>query len=170
MWRSLVSVIWALMALALMMTGIVAWREKKDATAEQAADTLRVTVTDTVRLTVPVVRDSVVVRYVVRRMEKPMPATADSTAVASTGADSADVVIPITNKTYSGEDYTAWVSGYMASLDSIAFVRRTERVTIRDKPKRWSVGIQAGIGVGTGGGLHTGPYVGIGVTYNLFSF
>ena len=170
MWRRVFDTLWIVAALLFMVTAVVWQCERRDEAAAPAADTVRVTLTDTVRLTVPEVRDSVVVRYVVRRMAMPRAYPTDSMDGPEPDNDSAAVIVPITRKEYKGEDYTAWVSGYMASLDSIAIIRRTERVTIRDKPKRWSVGIQAGVGIGADGRQRFGPYVGIGVTYNLFSF
>ncbi len=87
--------------------------------------------------------------------------------------DSAEVVVPITQKVYRDSAYTAYVSGYMPSLDSL--VMFPQRVTVRSvfKPPekgRWSVGIQVGYGIGLGGSPRVEPYIGLGVQYNLLSF
>ena len=88
--------------------------------------------------------------------------------------DSADVVVPITQTVYEDSTYTAYVSGYRASLDSLIFRMPREVTTITNthyqKPKRWSVGIQVGYGMTLKGTPQFAPYVGIGVSYNLFSF
>lgn len=124
-------------------------------------DTDTVTITDTVMVRVPVVRDSVVVRTEIAYLVKYDTLTYDSLT-----HDTVPVVVPITQRTYSDDStYTAWVSGYHASLDSIAVYRQMELVTVRQKPKRWSVGLSAGYGL-TPRGLQ--PYVGVGVSYRLW--
>ena len=88
--------------------------------------------------------------------------------------DSAYVVVPITQTVYEDSTYTAYVSGYRATLDSLIFRMPREITTITNthyqKPKRWSVGIQVGYGMTLKGTPQFSPYVGIGVSYNLFSF
>ena len=88
--------------------------------------------------------------------------------------DSAEVIVPITQTVYEDSTYTAYVSGYRASLDSLIFRMPREVTTITNthyqKPKRWSVGIQGGYGMTLKGTPQFAPYVGIGVSYNLFSF
>ena len=84
--------------------------------------------------------------------------------------DSVDVDIPITQKVYSDDStYTAYISGYNQRLDSLIFHPKREVVTITKwkPPNRWSIGIQAGYGMSRNG---MQPYIGIGVSYNLFSF
>lgn len=88
--------------------------------------------------------------------------------------DSAEVIVPITQTVYEDSTYTAYVSGYRASLDSLIFRMPREVTTITNthyqKPKRWSVGIQVGYGMTLKGTPQFAPYVGVGVSYNLFSF
>lgn len=134
--------------------------------------------------TAPMCRDSIVIRYqYVSIPIKPPPegATAgkDSLSadeilsgeisVVNVTDDSVAVTIPISQKIYEADDYRAYVSGYNATLDSIFLTTKSTVVRIRDpvKPKRFSVGLQAGYGM-TPKGLQ--PYVGIGVSINLFSF
>ena len=80
--------------------------------------------------------------------------------------------IPITQKQYSDSTYTAWVSGYMPSLDSISIYPRREITTItntiRKKPKRWGIGVNAGYGITPKEGMQ--PYFGVDINYNLFTF
>ena len=131
----------------------------------KVSDTVKVTIIDTMRIVCPVVRDSVVVRYITERL----PVKRDSVQIGCT--DSVDVEIPITQKRYADSTYTAWVSGFHPSLDSIHIYPQHEVITItntiRQKPKRWSVGLNAGYGI-TPKGFQ--PYVGIGVNCSLFSF
>lgn len=131
--------------------------------------------------TAPVPRDSVVIKYVYETIPiTPPPDTTqntltevfavpmDSLAVSING-DSATVTIPITQTVYETPDYRAYISGYRASLDSIFVTKSITTVRIREptKSKRFSIGLQAGYGM-TPKGFQ--PYVGIGVSANLWSF
>lgn len=77
--------------------------------------------------------------------------------------------IPITQMRYTDSTYTAWVSGYSPSLDSIYVYPKREIITttIRPKPKRWGVGVHGGVGI-TPKGLQ--PYIGVGISYNILTF
>ena len=79
---------------------------------------------DTIPYYLPVPKDSVVIRYVTATL----PAAHDSVPAdddpdEAMAGDSVRVEIPITQKVYSTSDYTAYVSGYRASLDSIDIYR-----------------------------------------------
>ena len=80
--------------------------------------------------------------------------------------------IPITQKVYEDSTYTAYVSGYRASLDSLVFKMPREVITIKEKRKhkRWGGGFQVGYGLTLKGNPQFTPYIGVGVSYNLFSF
>ena len=78
--------------------------------------------------------------------------------------DSVVVEVPITQKKYEGDGYTAYISGYKQSLDSLNFNRTTN--IVYKEPSRWSVGIQVGVGVTRD--MKFSPYVGVGVSYRLF--
>lgn len=129
-------------------------------------DTTRVTVVDTATYTPPVARDSVVVRYV-RMM---VPVVRDT--LHSIYTDTIQVDMPITQKRYEDSTYTAWVSGYEPSLDSIRVYRRREVITInkiiKEPPNRFIVSLNVGYGLTPQNGLQ--PYIGIGVGCKLFSF
>lgn len=135
-----------------------------------AYDTVRVTVYDTVIFRKPVAVDSVVVRHVYAKL--PASVKKDTVLRHEDKRDSADVEVPITQKVYRDTAYTAWVSGFMPSLDSVAIRQRTENVTVTvpAKRRRWGVGIQAGYGVTAERNPRVAPYIGIGITYNLFNF
>lgn len=129
-------------------------------------DTTRVTVVDTVPYVKPVARDSVVVRYVTKKL------TIVHDTVHPICIDSAGVNIPIIQKQYCDSTYTAWVSGYEPSLDSIMVYNKREVVTInkiiKEPPNRFVVTFNVGYGLTPQKGLQ--PYIGIGVGYKLFSF
>lgn len=122
----------------------------------------------------PIARDSVVLRY--RYVEVPIESASMFDSAVSlqdevhviAEADTATVVIPITQKKYETDDYRAYVSGYRQSLDSIFVTRKTYSITLREKtrPTRLSIGFQGGYGM-TPKGFQ--PYLGIGVTVNLWS-
>ena len=140
-------------------------------------DTVRLV--DTLRYVSPApVRDTIV-RYV--RVTAPIaqqPPDTASRAVAATDtlramhgiADTAAVIIPITSRTYSTPEFTATVSGYQPSLDSITI--HAPRTIITNNPpaaksKPWGIGIAAGIGAGRGG---ITPFIGITLQYSLIRF
>ena len=169
-----------------------------EGTAEPYRDTIKTTFVDTIPYYKPVPKDSTVIKYVTATLPKAddkednfpnktvteLPESVqkfpesdknlqDSVPnFGKTVPDSANVVIPITQKVYDEDTYTAFVSGYNPSLDSLIFKMPREVVTIKEysKPKRWSVGVQVGYGVTLKGTPQLAPYVGIGVSYNLFSF
>lgn len=128
----------------------------------------------------PTIRDSVVVRYRYEVIPITQPPEAEDTAqsvilpapdtltVVERG-DSAEVIIPITQKVYETPDYRAYISGYRATMDSIFIRQQTTTIRIREptKPKRFSIGLQVGYGM-TPKGFQ--PYAGVGVSVNLWSF
>lgn len=85
--------------------------------------------------------------------------------------DSVLVEVPITSKHYHGNEYDAYISGYMPSLDSISVYQRTEYITetiTRMKPpNRFSIGIQGGYGYGFRSKIWE-PYVGVGLGIRIF--
>lgn len=169
-----------------------------EGTAEPYRDTIKTTFVDTIPYYKPVPKDSTVIKYVTATLPKAddkednfpnktvteLPESVQKfpesdknlqDSVQNFGKivpDSVNVVIPITQKVYDEDTYTAFVSGYNPSLDSLIFKMPREVVTIKEysKPKRWSVGVQVGYGVTLKGTPQLAPYVGIGVSYNLFSF
>lgn len=125
---------------------------------------------DTIPYYLPVPKDSVVIRYVTATL----PAAHDSVPAdddpdEAMAADSVTVEIPITQKVYSTPDYTAYVSGYRASLDSIDIYRMQYSLEPRppDNTSRW--GLSAGTGVvWTPDGLRPALFVGVTYTFKRF--
>lgn len=118
---------------------------------------------DTVRW--PIARDSVVTRYITRRLAV---MRVDTVRQCDTlrAVDTVEVSLPIVQKVYRDTNYTAWVSGYEARLDSISVRHRTiiERRTVRER-SRWGVGIQVGYGIDKT--FKPTSYVGVGLMYRL---
>lgn len=139
------------------------------------SDTTRVTIFDTIPYYKPVPKDSLVVRYktiYVPKYDESIPNDTSSVDTPPQITDSVKIEIPITQKVYEDSTYKAWVSGYCSSLDSIYVYPRKEIITItnKPKPKRWGIGIHAGYGVTLEQSPRLTPYIGIGISYNLFSF
>lgn len=87
--------------------------------------------------------------------------------------DTTTIVLPRMQREYRDTLYHAWVSGYDPALDSIDVFAETKYITttVQKPPKHWHIGVSAGYGAA----LHDkmvflSPYVGIGLTYSIFSF
>ena len=143
-------------------------------------DTVRLV--DTLRYVSPAPTRDTIIRYVRVSLPSTPPApdnpgspvntgnSAESAEKAAADTDTAAVIIPITSRTYSTPEFTATVSGYLPSLDSITI--HAPRTIITNNPpaaksKPWGIGIAAGIGAGRGG---ITPFIGITLQYSLFRF
>lgn len=165
---------WALIAITIVLT-ILAMRTcqhfKQHGIVENTTVIDTCIVYDTIKYFQPVPKDSVVVRYVTATL----PAVQHIDTV--TVFDSVQVEIPITQKEYKDSTYHAFVSGYMPSLDSIMvyprtiYVNNTTTSKYIPKTKRWGIGLQAGYGAYISNStVHTAPYIGVGISYNIFSW
>lgn len=86
--------------------------------------------------------------------------------------DTIQVPVPIEQKRYDDSLYTAWVSGYQPSLDSIRLhqpevVTTIERTIIKPAP-RWSIGPSVGAGFSITGQQQAGIFVGFTIQYRLW--
>ena len=126
---------------------------------------------DTIMVTTPA---EVVTEYVEHLKEKPViirdtEVVERDPQIVYVRGDS--VEIPIVQKRYADSTYTAWVSGYKPSLDSIEVYLKTvvqrETITLRKKAPRWGIGITGGYGFGTRN-KDFEPFFGIGVYYRIF--
>jgi len=93
-------------------------------------------------------------------------ATSDTTISVDTVRK--EVMIPITQKVYKDSDYTAYVSGFHAKLDSIEV--RTKEVTYtktETKFRRWNIGLTGGYGYGILSKRFE-PYIGFGIAFSVF--
>lgn len=131
-----------------------------------------VTYHDTIPYYMPVPKDSIVLRYravslPVNKYNNTHTDTIADKSMQRVESDSAEVVIPITQRIYEDSTYKAFVSGYEPKLDSIFVYQKTTVINhyIREHSKRWGLGVQLGYGINSNG-LH--PYIGVGVNYNIF--
>ena len=201
-----IALIMALLVLSMIAT-VNFLIELRHADLEQERVTVRcdtIVRVDTIYIEKPVVKDSIVTRYVVRCLPVADGTSADALGTVAdrtsenaqgTGAepsanalgtvtqkivahsnggigysqDSVTVILPIEQRTYASDQYTAWVSGYEARLDSIALYAKevvVERELYLDKKRRrWGCVVGAGVGTNLKG---VSPYVGITVGYSLF--
>lgn len=159
---------WLVVGLWLTITAVlcIISYENGASTAVVTADTIEVVKWDTIVQTKPIAVESKVMElrsYRVKLLGKINGSSNDSVC----NADSAVVELPIEQKVYGDSTYKAWVSGFDARLDSIKLFQPTKYITIttKQKPSRWNVGIQGGVGI-TPKGIQ--PYIGVGVSYKLF--
>jgi len=79
-------------------------------------------------------------------------------------------------KAYRDTMYEAWVSGYRPALDSIRIFAPVQTITVTEKVPvvrrtHWGIGISAGYGATLQDKtLRLSPYIGIGISYNIFSW
>lgn len=116
----------------------------------------------TVRDTIVAYKPRVTVLRVVDTMTVPVPV---HDTIRRT--DSVFVQIPREQLEWSDSLATIWVSGYRPAVDSVQHYTATTVITVTERmpAPRWALGIQAGVGAGRAG---LTPYVGVGVSYNLF--
>lgn len=121
-----------------------------------------ITFVDTVRDTITITKPKVVYTHIFRT-DTVCLATVDTI----TKADSIFVSVPIDRMVYTDDStYTAIVSGYRASLDSISVYNKTITKELVKKPPRISISLQAGYGFTS---KTPSPYIGLGVSYNIFN-
>lgn len=121
------------------------------------ADTIRIR--DTVRDSIPYP----VIETVVQEIPELFPVYI--TLGGDTIHDSIYIPVPISQKEYQTENYRAWVSGYKPSLDSVWVYPETK--IIREKPRRWGLGLSVGYGIGRNG---LSPVIAVTVNYNLWQW
>ena len=157
-----------IIALAL-ISGYVGYRCGVATHEEVWRDTT--TYVDTIAYYKPVPKDSTVVKYVTEVfpvLHHDTLHTADTLHYMI--GDSVAVQIPITQKSYEGKDYRAWVSGYKPVMDSIYVYPTTTVITKRVRIKhKWHLGVSGGYGYSIKS-KQMEPYVGVGITYSLFDF
>lgn len=142
------------------------WYEAKHTPAAlPATDTIRVTVTDTVRITQLQPKDSLIVRRQLMRI----PVYYHDTLI-----DTVRIEVPIEQRHYQTPEADVWISGLNARLDSIYCYQPVTRETITElvpvgkKTSPWALGITLGAGITPTHGVQ--PSLSLGVTYNLLRF
>lgn len=85
--------------------------------------------------------------------------------------DTAFVNLPREEVIYRDSSYRAVVSGFLPRLEELEIYQKEKIVTIQTerviKPSPWALSIQGGYGVSAKG---LTPYIGVGVSYNLYTF
>lgn len=175
------NILWALGIIFVVMTFLP--RNCSTDNNGVVSDTTRVTVYDTIPFIKPKPKDSVVVRYVTERLPivdkednspiKDQIVDSNEMVTDSNPLDSIAVEIPITQKVYENSTYKAYVSGFKPSLDSIFVYPSKEVQTITNKvddKSRWSVSLHVGYGLTLTKQPTFAPYIGIGISYNLYTF
>ncbi len=89
--------------------------------------------------------------------------------------DTIFINMPREQKYYKDENYEAWVSGFRPELDSLKIFRISSQINTTyhypiKKANRFSVGIQLGYGITISKEPQLSPFIGLGISYNLFSF
>lgn len=81
--------------------------------------------------------------------------------------DTVTISLPFVQKQYNDSSYSAWISGYEPSLDSIRVFPKTtiirESKVVRQKDRRW--GVFGGVGIGVSDRIT--PCVGVGIGYRI---
>ena len=144
-----------LMAVALAVSAFICGRISGDLSHDEPqVDTL--IIRDTIR--VQGARDTLWLRSIdTLLVEVPV-------CIRDTDTVTVPVTLPRDQVTVRDTSFTAWVSGYRPALDSIEIYTTTTTITKRLPAPRWSLGVQAGVGL-TPKGVQ--PYLGVGVSYRL---
>ena len=135
----------------------------------------------TMRTDTVIIRDTVLIDRPVEAGARTIDTILISTALPAHGdtvrlTDTVYVHLPVEQKHYSAPEYDAWVSGYRPSLDSLRIHTQSARITntipisAPPKPRRWGIGIQVGYGMTAAPRPEFHPYIGLGISYNIFSF
>ncbi len=146
---------WILVTLLAIGCLFLYFRPQKETQADVRRDTI---------IRIDTVRDTVPIPYKVRIVRVDTVYMRVVTSKNDTVKDSVLVELPITQKEYRTKEYQAWVSGYHPNLDSIHTFIPTTTIYVKQKVKRWGLGLQAG------SGYPNGLYVGVGVSYNLWQW
>lgn len=152
---------------AFLIGMLSSWLLLRQCESSGKAPLCTVTVRDTVTA-----RDTVTIRQPVPHYITAVRTDTVPLAVADTVCnDTAAVIVPIEQKVYEDSAYRAYVSGFRASLDSI-FVYSDKQYIYETKtqykpPKRFTWGLQVGVGTLYNGTLHFGAYAGVGLNIRL---
>ena len=131
-----------------------------------APDTLWTLVVDTIRDTI--IPPPEVERHVrVDTVLLPVSMEDPDVDIDSTLPDSMPVIIPIMEREYRTDDYRILINGYNPELKSVELYRPTMLGTIKQRNKRWGIGLSAGYGIGSGG---FSPVLAVTINYNLLQW
>lgn len=159
------NIIWGLIALLASLVGFLCGRTTAPEVQPIETQTETKIVVDTLKITVPTPKDSVIIKYRDYIVERH---TVDTLRSVETQYDT--IQLPITQKEYIDSTYHAWVSGFEPALDSIYVYPKTTYISTTNvvyKKKPWGIGLQVGAGYN---GKTITPYIGVGVSLNLWNF
>ena len=152
----------------------------ESSSSASTSDTTRVTVYDTIAYYQPIPKDSTIVRYVtevVKVVNTELVTDCHGLDSVKTETnchqmDSVKVQIPITQKVYEDSTYTAYVSGYKPSLDSliIRMPNTTTTIVKTDERSRWSLSVSVGYGLTLNKQPTFAPVASVNLSYNIYTF
>jgi hypothetical protein len=117
-------------------------------------DTITVVRTDTIRVTE--------VKEIEKRVIDTILVAVKDTIILN---DTTYIQLPREQKTYQGENYKVWVSGYRPKLDSLNIYEKTIIKEVTNTiEKKWGLGVMGGYGA-TKEGLS--PFIGVGIYYKI---
>lgn len=161
-----ISVAAVFLVAALFLGGFFAGR----ATRKPTAQTDTVTTVVTIRDTITQYKPEYITKTVIRRE---LVEVTDTVTIN----DTTYIALPFERREYSDSNYRAVVTGYRPELESISVYPKTQIITQTvtrtvqvPERKRWGVGVQAGFGGFYGISskrVDYGPYMGVGVSYNI---
>ena len=157
---------WILIVLLSIMLMLSWCSRPADNSGKLTPDTLWTLVVDTIRDTIippPEVEHHVRVDTVLLPVSMEDP----DVDIDSTLPDSMPVIIPIMEREYRTDDYRILINGYNPELKSVELYRPTMLGTIKQKSKRWGIGLSAGYGIGSGG---FSPVLAVTINYNLLQW
>jgi hypothetical protein len=154
-----------LAGLVIMAIGfMLGWCAKPKCATIVETKTDTVTVRETIRDTVLVVRE----KHTTRIDTVTVKLAGDTVYVR--------VEVPIERKVYETPDYRAEIEGFRAKLVSmevykqIKYINTTQTVNVPDK-KRWGIGFQMGYGASIqNGAIVAVPFVGVGLHYSVIQW
>lgn len=157
---------WILIVLLSVMLMLSWCSRPTDNSGKLAPDTLWTLVVDTIRDTIVPPPD---VEHHVRVDTVLLPVSMEDPDVDidSTLPDSMPVIIPIMEREYRTNDYRILINGYNPELKSVELYRPTMLGTIKQRNKRWGIGLSAGYGIGSGG---FSPVLAVTINYNLLQW
>lgn len=159
--------------LLCVVSGLLGWRigmGKKEYITKRDTVVNVVTYRDTIRVVEP--------KYIKKtEIRKELVAVKDTVVIH----DSTYIYLPVERIEYVDTNYYAVVSGVHPKLEEISVYPKTtvvtntvtETVYEKRKPTRFGIGIQAGFGGMYGlksNEIDAGPYIGVGISYNLIRF
>lgn len=156
---------WILVVLLSIML-MLSWCSCPADNSGKLPDTLWTLVVDTIRDTIippPEVEHHVRVDTVLLPVSMEDP----DVDIDSTLPDSMPVIIPIMEREYRTDDYRILINGYNPELKSVELYRPTMLGTIKQRNKRWGIGLSAGYGIGSGG---FSPVLAVTINYNLLQW